>query len=97
VRIIAGCVYVRLNTMGAVQLSEQLKRLSEAIRAVEATLEEMRSAHDELAAHILVARRDYQRSPGSKDGKNASGDKRSAVTRRPATWAFRATSASGRD
>ena len=58
-----------MNTMGASQLSDQLKQLSEAIRAVEATLEERRAAHDELAVHIFVSRRIFQRAPSSKDGK----------------------------
>lgn len=50
-------------------LSDDLKRLSEALRAVRETMDVMRADHDPLAAHIFLARRSYRNTKGSKDGK----------------------------
>ncbi len=46
-----------------------LRTLSDAMRDVEAVLEEMRSAHDPLASHIFVSRREYRRLRETKSGK----------------------------
>jgi hypothetical protein len=46
--------------MRAGQLQHALKTLSQAIRDVEAILEEMRAEHDLLALHIFLARRQYR-------------------------------------
>ncbi len=36
--------------------------MSEAIRAVEAVIDEMRAEHDALALHVFIARRNYGRA-----------------------------------
>ncbi len=48
--------------MGTHRLQEALKQLSEAIRAVEAVIDEMRAEHDALALHVFIARRNYGRA-----------------------------------
>ena len=55
--------------MGTRRLQEALKQLSEAIRAVEAVIDEMRAEHDALALHIFIARRNYRQSKDTKSGK----------------------------
>ncbi len=55
--------------MGTHRLQAALKQLSEAIRAVEAVIDEMRAEHDALALHIFIARRNYRRSKDTKSGK----------------------------
>ncbi len=55
--------------MGTHRLQEALKQLSEAIRAVEAVIDEMRAEHDALALHIFIARRNYRQSKDTKSGK----------------------------
>ncbi len=55
--------------MGTHRLQEALKQLSEAIRAVDAVIDEMRAEHDALALHIFIARRNYRQSKDTKSGK----------------------------
>ncbi len=51
------------------RLRTALRTLSDAIRDVESVLDEMRSAHDPLALHIFVSRRDYRDMRDTKSGK----------------------------
>lgn len=51
------------------RLQNALKDLSEAIREVEAALEETRAEHDALALHIFTARRHYRMMADTKSGK----------------------------
>ena len=51
------------------RLQSALAALSEAMHETNAAIEEMRSERDSLAAHIFVARRDYQNTPDTKGGK----------------------------
>ena len=55
--------------MRAGRFYSALKRLSEAISEVEATLKEMRAEHDPLASHIFASRRQYREAPDSKSGR----------------------------
>lgn len=50
-------------------LTDDLKRLSEALAAVRETMDAMRAEHDALAAYIFTARREYRNTKGSKDGR----------------------------
>ncbi len=61
--------HVRLNIVRLSKLSEDLKRLREAVTAVEQTLDEMREESDPLAVHIFISRRRYRRTTDSKGGK----------------------------
>ncbi len=54
--------------MGLTRLQEALKQLREAIRAVEAVIDEMRAEHDALALHVF-ARRNYRQSKDTKSRK----------------------------
>lgn len=54
--------------MGANQLLDALKSLSNAIHQTEAVLESLRAEHDPLAAHIFVSRRHYRNMPDTKSG-----------------------------
>ena len=55
--------------MHAIPLQNALAALDEAIREVNAAIEEMRSEHDPLASHIFVSRRLYQGQSDTKSGK----------------------------
>ena len=55
--------------MGANQLRDALRKLSEAIRETETVLESMRSEHDPLAVHIFTSRRQYRQIADTKSGK----------------------------
>ncbi len=51
------------------RLQAALAQLNEAMREVDAALQEMRAEHDPLAVHIFVSRRQYRRTPDTKSGK----------------------------
>jgi hypothetical protein len=51
------------------RLQNALAALSDAMREVNAAVEEMRSEHDPLASHIFVSRRLYQNISDTKSGK----------------------------
>ena len=61
--------YVRLNVMRAARLQNALKRLTAAIRNVEAELAAMKAEHDPLATHIFLSRRNYRNADDTKGGK----------------------------
>jgi hypothetical protein len=46
-----------------------LAALGDAVREVNAAVEEMRREHDPLASHIFVSRRQYQSANDTKSGK----------------------------
>jgi hypothetical protein len=51
------------------RLQNALAALGDAMREVNAAIEEMRGEHDPLASHIFVARRLYQNISDTKSGK----------------------------
>ena len=51
------------------RLQNTLAALGEAMREVNAAIEEMRSEHDPLASHIFVSRRQYRNANDTKSGK----------------------------
>ena len=51
------------------RLQDALKALGDAMREVNAAIEEMRREHDPLASHIFVSRRLYQKKSDTKSGK----------------------------
>lgn len=51
------------------RLQNALTNLGEAIREVEAALEETRAEHDPLALHIFTSRRHYRTMPDTKSGR----------------------------
>jgi hypothetical protein len=51
------------------RLQNALTALGNAMREVNAAIEEMRGEHDPLASHIFVSRRDYQNMSDTKSGK----------------------------
>ena len=51
------------------RLQNALKNLSQAVREVDAALEETRAEHDPLALHIFTARRQYRSLHDTKSGK----------------------------
>jgi hypothetical protein len=51
------------------RLQNALASLGDAIREVNAAIEEMRREHDPLASHIFVSRRLYQKQSDTKSGK----------------------------
>lgn len=55
--------------MRAARLENALRRLSAAIRDVEAELAAMKAEHDPLASHIFVSRRHYRNANDTKSGK----------------------------
>jgi hypothetical protein len=55
--------------MRANRLQNALASLGDAMREVNAAIEEMRREHDPLASHIFVSRRQYQRMSDTKSGK----------------------------
>jgi hypothetical protein len=55
--------------MRANRLQNALATLGDAIREVNAAIEEMRKEHDPLASHIFIARRQYQNMSDIKSGK----------------------------
>ncbi len=55
--------------MRAARLQTALQRLSEAIREVENEVAAMQAAHDPLASHIFVSRRQYRTVNDTKSGK----------------------------
>ncbi len=63
--------------MGSRRLQTALESLSQAIREVDAALEEMRSEHDPLAVHIFIARRNY-RATAENDTKSGKRSEREA-------------------
>ena len=48
-----------------------MRALDDAIREVNAAIEELRSEHDPLASHIFVSRRLYQNMSDPKSGKRS--------------------------
>ena len=57
---------MRLN-----RLQNALAALGDAMREVNAAMEEMRSEHDPLAVHIFVSRRNYRNMHDTKSGKRS--------------------------
>ena len=55
--------------MRANRLHTALAALGDAMREVNAAIEEMRGEHDPLASHIFVSRRVYERKSDTKSGK----------------------------
>ena len=51
------------------RLQNALAALGDAMREVNAAIEEMRRDHDPVASHIFVSRRHYQNMSGTKSGK----------------------------
>jgi hypothetical protein len=51
------------------RLQNALTSLGEAMREVNAAIEEMRSEHDPLASHIFISRRNYRNVHDTKSGK----------------------------
>jgi hypothetical protein len=51
------------------RMQNALAALGDAMREVNAAIEEMRREHDPLASHIFVARCQYQRTSDTKSGK----------------------------
>ena len=51
------------------RLQNALAALGDAMREVNAAIEEMRREHDPLASHIFVSRRRYRNAHGTKGGK----------------------------
>ena len=56
-------------TVRSSRLQNALNTLGEAIREVEAALEETRAEHDPLALHIFTSRRHYRSMRDTKSGK----------------------------
>ena len=59
-----SCEQIRPN-----RLQNALTALGDAMREVNAAIEEMRREHDPLASHIFVSRRLYQKKSDTKSGK----------------------------
>ena len=55
--------------MRSTRLQNALKSLSDAIREVDAAIEETRADHDALALHIFRSRRQYRTMVDTKSGK----------------------------
>ncbi len=55
--------------MRAARLQNALQRLREAMREVENEVAAMQAAHDSLASHIFISRREYQKVNDTKSGK----------------------------
>jgi hypothetical protein len=51
------------------RLQNALATLGDAMREVNAAIEEMRREHDPLASHIFISRRNYRNVPDTKSGK----------------------------
>ena len=51
------------------RLQNALTALGDAMREVNAAIEEMRREHDPLASHIFVSRRHYRNAHDTKGGK----------------------------
>jgi hypothetical protein len=51
------------------RLQNALAALGDAMREVNAAIEELRGEHDPLASHIFVSRRLYQNKSDTKSGK----------------------------
>ncbi len=58
-----------MNVMRISRLQSALAHLGEAMREVDAAVQEMRAEHDPLAVHIFVSRRQYRQMPDTKSGK----------------------------
>jgi hypothetical protein len=59
-----SCEQIRTN-----RLQNALPALGDAMREVNADIEEMRKEHDSLASHIFVSRRNFRRTNDTKSGK----------------------------
>jgi hypothetical protein len=57
--------------VGTTRLQDALNNLRDAVREVEAALDEMRAEHDPLAVHIFVSRRNYRKIVDTKSGKRS--------------------------
>jgi hypothetical protein len=57
------------NNVRPNRLRNALATLDDAMREVNAAVEEMRREHDPLASHIFVSRRHYQNKSDTKSGK----------------------------
>ena len=53
------------------RLQNALAALGDAMREVNAAVEEMREEHDPLAVHIFVSRRNYRNMHDTKSGKRS--------------------------
>ena len=62
-----SCEQMRPN-----RLQDALTALGDAMREVNATIEEMRKDHDPLAVHIFVSRRNYRNVHDTKSGKRSA-------------------------
>ncbi len=58
-----------MNVKRISRLQSALAHLGEAMREVDAAVQEMRAEHDPLAVHIFVSRRQYRQMPDTKSGK----------------------------
>jgi hypothetical protein len=58
-----------MNVVQVGRLQTALANLSDAIRNVQAVLQELGTEHDPLASHIFVARRAYRHIGDTKSGK----------------------------
>jgi hypothetical protein len=63
---LCSCEQMRPN-----RLQNALAALADAMREVNAAIEEMRAEHDPLASHIFVSRRNYQNGHDTKSGKRS--------------------------
>jgi hypothetical protein len=78
------------------RLQNALAALGDAMREVNAAIDEKRRQHDPLASHIVVSRRLYQAKSETKSCKRHHRGRGSVGSRR-AILRFAATSASGSD
>jgi hypothetical protein len=56
---------------GANRLQDAMSTLHDAVREVEAALDEMRAEHDPLAVHIFISRRNYRKIADTKSRKRS--------------------------
>jgi hypothetical protein len=82
--------------MRANRLQNALAALGDAIREVNAAIEEMRSEHDPLAVHTFMSRRNYRNMHDTKSGKLSDTSARLSCNP-PASWGFAGRPANGND
>lgn len=80
--------------MRPIRLQNALAALGDAMREVNAAIEEMQREHDPLAAHIFTARRLYKNISDTKSGSGIT-CRRGSVGSGPAILGFAGTSESG--
>ena len=78
------------------RLQNALAALGDAMREVNAAIEEMRKDHDPLAVHIFVSRRNYRNVHDTKSGKRHQVSAR-LRWQQACDLGFRGISESGRD